>query len=482
MVYLLYAITILLYLWLFSLAVKRFAYGKAIRRFSLLLFLSALWMTIITLETYFQATSAYNIVLLRILGKLDYSIAASISFFVTAFAIHFPKENKNISFPREVLLFLPVGILAVLSWTGLFYTITDNERYQANLLPYSIYIGVLILYFLIIPYWQFFQNLKNTRGLVHLQTKYIIIGYGISVAALLFMSIANAINESGLSDIADAYIANASAIFVAMSFYTVFRYRLLNIRVAIKRGVLYGVTLVPLLIIYTYIILIAEQTIVYRTGVNQQLSLFLAVLVISLSFLPLYRFVRRIIKPLFYRKEEDPAWLEKQLNEATKGSLTLESLIHRMKFYLGDILKYRDFAIFVFNKAQNAFTVRHGTGESLALGSHLVAHLSRIRKPLVHDEIPFRIEEVSRVDAEELRRIEGEMRQRNIALALPMGREGDLNGIITFREKPKKEAFDREEIEHLEEFQREAGSALDSTILYYEAIERVRRQVRGERG
>lgn len=478
MVYIVTIITILGYGWLAGLAFKQWKRNAAIRRFALLFLASTMWFIVVLCESILRNDHRLTVTLLDILSRIDWALAAIVSFFIASFALHFPSSNRAFSKSKEAAFSLPIIVLVILSFAGYLHTIGPGEVKIGSDARYLVYISILTVYFVAIAFSVLIRKFRTSTGIQKLQLQYFFLGYGISIIGLLLNSVYSYFYTPNPT--VDLYWVNIAFVFIGFSSYTILRYRLLNIDKVLRRGAVYTITLIPLLLIYTYLIFLAQSSLSDRTGINQETSFFLAVLIISLSFLPLYRFVRKIIKPLFYKKEEDPAWLEKKLNEATKSSLTFESLIRRMKFYLESILEYRDFAIFVLDKERNAFTARNGKGEPFAIGSHLVALLTRRRKPLVRDEIPFRIEEVSRVDAEQLRQVEQEMRERGIALALPMGQDDDLNGIITFPEKPKKEAFDREEIEHLEEFQREAGSALDSTILYYEAIERVRRQVRGE--
>ncbi|PIY96559.1 MAG: hypothetical protein COY66_03865, partial [Candidatus Kerfeldbacteria bacterium CG_4_10_14_0_8_um_filter_42_10] len=107
-------IEIFLYLVIGVLVLKVWKFGKAQRRFFFLMLVMSGWLFNALLEVVVRS----NLIIYDWLIRLDYVLGALIAYFFILFAFHFPRNNLQLSFKKELLLFIPILLLIILSLSG----------------------------------------------------------------------------------------------------------------------------------------------------------------------------------------------------------------------------------------------------------------------------------------------------------------------------------------------------------------------------
>lgn len=469
LIYFISIITIILYLWLSYLALKRWKRSKAIRRFTILLFLSALWMVTITFETIVESNiGAYES--LTFLAKVDFSLAALISFFLAAFAWHFPNNNKRITKTKETLLFLPVLALSILSFFGIFFRqgLYSPDQYRG---AYWVYIAVLLAYFVVLGLGGFLWKLKHSLGVIQLQLKYFSISFGASIFFLLGMSIWNAIVN--VPPYFDLWISNATLIFVSTSAYAVLKHRLFGLHYLVHKGIVLGASMMVLFFIYTYALLSLSR-IYGREFLSDSTNSIVTVFLIVVSYPFLYRFLRRLVNKLF-----DPSEAVKRERILSRVSQFTEkmnflslfgSLENELKRRLGVVVLQ---GIVLNVDGSYDIVYPKPAGKSALSRNHALVRLLKTgERLLVRQEIPFLTEEQPEDRKQEYLDAEETMEKTGAEVVLMIGSSEVAPALALLPKKKNDNVYTSEEISFLNEIAYEASPTFENLFLYNQALKR----------
>jgi len=254
-------------------------------------------------------------------------------------------------------------------------------------------------------------------------------------------------------------------ILIPMTFgYAIFRYQLLNVRLVVRKGLLYAVTTALVTGIYALAIATANQLLGEIEG-STTVAFVLAVVVVLL-FDPMRRKIQAPIDRLFFRDRVDFARAVHEMSEDLRAELSLDRI--------EEILTGR------------VVTVTHAGGAWLFLTDS--ERVLRSSPPPKGPSQPLRLDCDSAL-ARELRerprpvRIDGLLRQGldqpsvalaraaadgGMRLAVPLAYEERLLGILFLERKLSEEDYSKEELELLATLANQAAVALETARLHRE--------------
>ncbi|MFA6553298.1 MAG: histidine kinase N-terminal 7TM domain-containing protein, partial [Patescibacteria group bacterium] len=238
-----------------TIVIAKWRSNKAYLRYVLFLVSGTIWVIVGTLET---TGLRENINANLFLSKLDFTFAALIAYFILLFSIHFPLENIKLNLKTELMLFAPILFTIFLSWFGkIFY-------YQDLLLVYSIpkyiiYYLIICLYLLIFTFYNLFYKLFKSEGIVRIQLQYITWSLFITILSGLILSIIYAFNRTNPTLFSISYII--TSIYGIATSYAMIKFRFLDIKIIIRKGLIYSFSLIITLALYTYIALAFKDNI-----------------------------------------------------------------------------------------------------------------------------------------------------------------------------------------------------------------------------
>ncbi len=208
---------------------------------------------------------------------------------VSAFQI----DNPFFSFANEGMLFLLFNL-------GVFF------------MPLTI---LLVLGEIIARY-------RRSAGLQRQQMKWLLAGIALMAAMVI----------AGLSLNAAGYVIGdvmVSASFLAPLLgigISLLRYRLYDIDIIIRRGLVYGLLTAVLVAIYFGVVLLAQTTFVAITGQESPLAIVVSTLIIAALFNPLRKRLQAFIDRRFYRSGYDAALALEQFAQTARDEVDLEHL------------------------------------------------------------------------------------------------------------------------------------------------------------
>ncbi|NIM05112.1 MAG: hypothetical protein GTN65_05730, partial [Armatimonadetes bacterium] len=95
-----------------------------------------------------------------------------------------------------------------------------------------------------------------------------------------------------------------SIIMVSFIAYAVIRHRLMDIRLILKRTIIYSVLLVMSLSFYAALILLSHNF--FENTLGSTVSIILGALLMALGFEPLRKLFQRVTERVFFKSEYDP--------------------------------------------------------------------------------------------------------------------------------------------------------------------------------
>lgn len=133
----------------------------------------------------------------------------------------------------------------------------------------------------------------------------------------------------------------AMPLYIALVVYAIVRHRLLDIRVVVRKGILYSVLTAFFTLVYGLFILLISRFFEGAGVVSPLLSTALTVLILILLFQPLRERIQKLIDRLFFREKYVYQRTLKDLSEDAVSIIDPEELVKKVKGTLKKVLKAR---------------------------------------------------------------------------------------------------------------------------------------------
>ncbi|MFA5135411.1 MAG: hypothetical protein WC505_06535 [Patescibacteria group bacterium] len=256
----------------------------------------------------------------------------------------------------------------------------------------------------------------------------------------------------------------------------------MDIHIVVRKSIVYGVSLFIALAVYTYLALLLKTNIEESWNVSPTWTAVILIVLVALGFPPLKKFIERLINSIFKdRKSIDLA--VKELKERIAKKTGIDELVEVIVNNIKQYLSIQELKFFLLDRKEGKLTYHPDEyiHESLDLGNGFVHYYSSHWRPLVRDEIPHIISEVDERHAQQLGRLEKEMKKRKLSLIMGFKTEDEVIGLIALGEREKQQAYTVQDVEYLKQLRDQVTYTLASALQYRDAIERIRLQMLGEK-
>jgi hypothetical protein len=188
------------------------------------------------------------------------------------------------------------------------------------------YIGVLFMPLtVLLALGQVLARFRRSRGRERQQLKWLLAGIVVMAAAVV-CGLALSLSGYVIGDL----MVNISVLGPLLGIgVALLRYRLYDIDIIIRRGLLYGLLTVMLVAVYFGLVVLAQAAFVALTGQESPLAIVISTLVIAALFNPLRQRLQTFIDRRFYRRSYDAAralgrFAQTARDEVVLGQLTTE--------------------------------------------------------------------------------------------------------------------------------------------------------------
>lgn len=419
--------------------------------------------------------------------KLSFTAGALIAPIFIYFAYIFTKKRRSFIFRIIILFIIPI-FFAIATLTP--YIVSKVERVQLGYEAtygflwyfYTIYfISYLLACFIII-----ISKYKNSIGILRLRIKYLLIGLLIaaSIAVIFnliipfFISL-NILRNNNFYQFFFHFGHLATIFFIGFTAYAIVRYRLMDIKVVIRKGVVYASSLIIILALYTYLALFLESTIQKYWNIAPGWTAFILVALVALGFPPLKYAVEKLITTAFFPKVKNLKKKAREIAEDISSKIKLEELVQRFASEVKENISAHNLQVYLKNRKTGDFNAVYPAGFSdLIKYDHLLTNYFKINQEiLITEEIEYMKENENEAKAKLLENLKKELEARHIALVIPLQNlSEELDVLIFLENKMNKEAFNLEDISFLQNISSQFNIALANAILYKEALERINYQ------
>jgi len=428
---------------------------------SLLLFVGAVWSF-----GQFMAEFAATPEMAFLWVRIHQSAAVVLPVFFFQFVLAFLGRLKE----RRLLLFLTYVYLLIffpLSFTTLYIKdISPNFFSNAYPVPGSVFPIYTVLYFMFIAYsfYELFMALKTATGDSRNQIIYIILASFVSMigGSIVFLPIYS------LKVLPVTYYS--IPLFAVLALYAMIRYRLLDIKIVIRRGLVYF--LLTLLFSAIYILVVFGMREIFRTviGLDSVVASILVVFAFTVFFVPLRDRIQDGVDRIFFKGAYDYQKILKNLSRSVTSILDLDKLLGTTIDTISFTMKTKWASVMLKNGEKFDVEGWSGSGgpKTLEEGSKLVGSLKNKRDAI----------NINDIGAENIKE---ELRARDIYLSIPMMSKSKLIGILNLGEKISGEPFSGEDVDLLTTLTNQIAVATENAKLHEEVLKRERELFRADK-
>jgi serine phosphatase RsbU (regulator of sigma subunit) len=263
----------------------------------------------------------------------------------------------------------------------------------------------------------------------------------------------------------DAYVfwGIAPMIFIPLTFaYAIVRFQLLNVRVIVRRSILYTATTAVIFALYAGAIAAANA---FFSG-SRLSSSKPFVFGIFLVVIPLFEYFRRRLQTpidkLFFREKYDYQRAVLEISEAVAGQLDIARVADYLTAQIPSVMRLSGAEIFLPDR-EGHFAARGDREERISRRSGLAQYLRGSAAP--RDTGPLRGELwADRESREFLAELEG----RGFQLLLPIVYREKLMAFMALKPKLSEEKFSRDDLVLLETLSNQAATAIETAALHDE--------------
>jgi GAF domain-containing protein len=394
--------------------------------------------------------------------------------FFLHFSFVFPLKKKSEwskGFKLFLLYLIPVAIVVTFFLTFRI----DIERFKElrNVFYYGllfeepliflIFLGLIALFSGICIYWgikNLIQSLRTTRmPRQKLQIKYLIFGIISMAITGTIINLSNYFLKLGWPLF---FLASLYSILVSLFFaIALIRYRLLDIHLIIRGGILYFSVSGLILAIYILIIKNIGEAISQRAYGKSLLVESVLILALVFMLLPFQRKVGDWIDRFFYMERIRFRTKLSEFSRTLTGLVDLEEVAKTTVHFITQALHVDSIAFFFLKNEVDEYQLIFGT--------------PRNDEMKYSSQHPFvkRMESNERaVDLEHLREKEGEVEEiddlieRGWVVVTPIFLKGKLPGFILLGKKRSEKDYTVEELELLEAFSNQTALAISRALIY----------------
>jgi signal transduction histidine kinase len=255
------------------------------------------------------------------------------------------------------------------------------------------------------------------------------------------------------------------SVFVVMASYIILKYKLMDITIVIRKGLIYSILIgfftgLYILMLYFFSSLLG--------GLGTRTSIYFSALLIiffAITFQPLRDKIQGFIDKVFFRGKYDYQKTLKDLSLAARSIAGIDELFDKILIAIVSIIKLKNASIYVLDKRGGQYIVRKSIGIDLRIS--VLSQNDDIIRLLLSGKEAIMSDETSKTSGN----IWGFMRDIGAAIVFPMIAKDELVGFLCLGEKLSGEVYSDEDIDLLTTLCNQMGVSIENAMLYEDAME-----------
>jgi GAF domain-containing protein len=247
----------------------------------------------------------------------------------------------------------------------------------------------------------------------------------------------------------------------------------MDIKVIINRSLIYFILVAFVTTSFTFLTFFTAKFFNNVFGLSSIGVTFIVSLIIVTSLEPLKRFIAKNTDKVFFRGRIDYQQLLLMLSEVISLEIDLENLTRAVTETLTKELKLKDSILFLPNKTGGGFTAvadkEREIGTRITKNHPLLAYLKKYRDLIVVEEMEREIVDMKEGrDRKKRELIMYRLEDLGASICVPVFVEGELKTILVLGKKMSGDIFNNDDLNLLELFAPQLGTAIEKAKLYKE--------------
>lgn len=316
---------------------------------------------------------------------------------------------------------------------------------------------------------------RRVEPLKRKQLRPILAAVGVGVATFFYVVIMQATNQFIVFTQPLLLVPGLLLAAVPIAFgYSIFRYRLMDIDLIIKRSLLYGAITAMLAAIYIGLVFGVGSLLGALIGVQENEVLNItAFLVIAFAFDPIKRRVQEAIDRIFYRERMNYQRALLEFSQELPRQMNLDQIMNSMVNRISSTMHVDRIAIVLCDEAEGCYAVGRNIPASCCMfgnaGDGFLAMLKSTRRSHYFGLLAEEPDAVKMDSRDKAMIIES-----GVVLSVPMFLQDRLVGAIMVGPKLSERAYSQEDIDLLATVGGQAAIAIENARLHKAEIERQR--------
>jgi signal transduction histidine kinase len=438
-------------------AILRSQGSKTNRKFARFAFVTSIWMT----ANYVGANFKSHL-FAKYFVQVDFLFGPWITYTVWAFTSNLATlaKPKSANFQAKIskIILAIIAVMSVISLTSLVKTLSfeADQRLVIKYGPLFEVYGVVIMLGVILALVNVLHAQKNTSG--RLRSQINALSFGLVVFTLLLATANLAVPMITSSTRVNLLAGNLAYLgivtFVAVSFYSIVKHRLFDIRLTIVRTIGFLVTILVVAGIYTLFVL-GVSSLLIAPGGSQLLVLIPSTIFVGFTFHPILSFIANVTHHIFYQDTYDLKTTLDKISDTLITDNDIGKIMSQSLRVISDAIKpsYAYLAVFDENKKMyRELSLKSKITDETIF--ELIKYIKSVDiNPMVTDD--FYDKKLPDYFAED-----------NIALLLRLGTKDDVVGILVFGTKQNGRTYSTDDIALLRISSKNLGIALDNAKKY----------------
>ena len=404
--------------------------------------------------------------------RATFASAALMVFFLLILFRTFPAE-PHLKWTWPLVAFAALaGILTIFSFTPL---IVQRARLEVDGLKAEY--GPLHRFFALYAYSSFIascfmvaRKYRTSSGLVRLQFHYLLLGLLVPVLGVTFTNLLIPL-VFGTSRLGQ-YGPYFGLIFLAFTAHALIRYRFMNIRLVLRRGITFLLAMCATIAALSLGLLVAWAYAPLRFDPLHIALVIAGSVAMGVLLPPLRNTFGKLLDRYGFRSDMNYQQALRDASRALVGILDLDNLIdYTLRTALQAVRVER---ATLYLAATGGLVLQGERGEHAELGapsarflprsSYLLEYFTSRSEPLVAEEIP------KRLPSNEASRLLDVLRENRWGLVVPISPEHRLQGLLALGPKLSADPFYPDELEFLSILTNQVGIAVRNAQLYKEVL------------
>ena len=262
----------------------------------------------------------------------------------------------------------------------------------------------------------------------------------------------------------------SGVVFVIVLAYAIIRYRLMDIKVVITRGLLYTLLVLYVVGTFTFLSFIVGDLLKEIVGLNPVIITILISLIIVLSLDPLKKIFARLTDRIFFEGRVDYSEVLRKLSKIIAEELDLERLLELLIKNIIKELKVKKVYILMISGEEDFFYFKdHRRGVKISAKSPLINYLKTSQEIIITEELEREISDLENGGAKEgLEKIKSQLNSIGASLCAPIIINQKLTVILVLDNKSSGDMYTQEDLRLFEVLAPQLGAALEKSKLYKE--------------